>query len=224
MITLRIMKKFKALSHSFFAIALLFSTLSASLCHASERRFEIPAELRNRLDELARDRKIISSSTRDGSLFIADASAVLYGNAEKILKKAAEYDRFVEMDMPHLDISKVVDRAGPDQIYVFSKLSYLMLKSSQYMEVRLTPGVGVDWEMTPQRPNWEWSASSLFRVSEGSFYAEDLPGGKVFVRYFMKNDLDIPLSGLLGGFIRSELESGAADVIKILAREAGFQQ
>ena len=208
----------------FTFISTITLILNTTLCIASERRFEIDSKLRSRLEEMEKKHLILSSSSRDGDVFIVDASGVFSGDLESILQKAAQYDRFVQMEMPHLDISTVVERKSNELLYVFSKMSYLMLKSSQYMEVRVSPGVGVDWEMVPKRPHWSFDVSSSFKRTDGSFYAEKLPSGKIYVRYFMLCDLNVPLTGLLGGLIESSLRSGAADVIKILAKEAGFQQ
>jgi hypothetical protein len=78
----------------------------------------------------------------------------------------------------------------------------------------------MEWQLTPKRPEWPGTEASAFTQSNGSFYLEPLPDGAVYVRYYLSNDVNIPLSGLLSGLIQSQLRKGAADVIQTLARQA----
>jgi hypothetical protein len=42
----------------------------------------------------------------------------------------------------------------------------------------------------------------------------------VYVRYYLANDVNIPLAGLLGGIIQGQLRKGASDVIQVLVHQA----
>lgn len=210
-------------------IFLWVAIASASPASAFESRFEIDPSLRGRLSALARDRVTNISSSRQGDLYIADASAVLRIDAGRMFAAAVDYDRYVQFGMPRLNASRVVDRPAPDLFYVYSEMSYATMRSSQHMEVRVhrklgaSGSAGIEWQLTPARAHWP-AANPQFTRMDGSFYLEPLADGYVYVRYFLASRVDLPLSGLLSGLVQKSLRNGAADVITVLARQALLQQ
>ncbi|MGK5084819.1 SRPBCC family protein [Bdellovibrionota bacterium FG-1] len=196
------------------------------VAQAYDSRFGINPSVQNALLDLAQRHVTQTVSNRVGDLFSADASAVMDVDPAKVFAAGLDYDHFVQFGMPHLSESVLVERTSPDLFYVFSSMSYLSLHSSQYMEVRVHrnlggPGsAGVEWQLTPKQAGWPHRDSPAFNRMEGSFYVEPLSSGGVYMRYYLANRVDLPLTGLLSGFIQSSLRSGAADVIKALARQA----
>ena len=167
-----------------------------------------------------------TSSGRNGDLYWADASAVLNVDAAKLFAAALDYDDYVAFGMPHLNESHVVERDSPTYLFTWASMSIATLHSQHYFEVTVHPALaaagsqGMEWQLTPKRPSWPYTEASAFTQSNGSFYIEPLADGAVYVRYYLSNDVNIPLSGLLGGLIQSQLRKGAADVIMALVHQA----
>lgn len=178
------------------------------------------------LPQLSSNGAITTHSGRSGNLYNADASAVLRVNADKLFAAAQDYNDYVKFGMPYLNDSHVVDHTPPDLLYTWASMSIAVLHSEHYLEVKIHPslndtgGRGMEWQLANKRPEWPYPQASGFNVSNGSFYIQPLQDGTVYVRYYLSNDVSLPLSGLLSGIIQSELRKGAADVISVLARQA----
>jgi hypothetical protein len=178
------------------------------------------------LQQLESNATTSTSSGRNGNIYWADASAVLHADAAKLFAAAQDYDRYVEFGMPHLNDSHVVERDSPELLFTWASMSIITLHSQHYLEVLVHPSLGADgsrgmeWQLAPKKPEWPYVNAPGFTRSDGSFYIQPLQDGTVYVRYYLSNDVDVPLGGLLSGVIQSQLRKGAADVIMVLARQA----
>jgi hypothetical protein len=197
--------------------------------HALDPHLAMEPSAKARLGEMASKHITLVGSTRNGNLFSADASAVLKVDAAKLFAAALDYDHYVKFGMPHLNESHLVERASPDLLYVFSSLTYNSLNSRQYMEVRVhrtldVPGaMGIEWEKTPKRANWPYADNNAFNRTDGTFYVQPLADGNTYVRYYLSNNVDLPMLGVLSGIIQRALRGGASDVIMVLANQAPVQ-
>jgi ribosome-associated toxin RatA of RatAB toxin-antitoxin module len=181
------------------------------------------------LGELPANGSALAHSGRSGSLFWADASAVLRANPAKLFAKAKDYDHYVQFGMPHLNASKVMEHDSDELIYTWTSMSYVGLQSEDYLEVRIHDAfdnrgtMGMEWQQAVPKPSWPTNNSKFYRF-DGSFYVQPLDDGKVYVRYYLTNGVNMSLAGLLSGFIQSQLRKGAAEVIMKLAEAAQAQQ
>ena len=89
-------------------------------------------------------RPIVKKSVR-GKLIQVDSSAVLSRvSVEKLLTKSLEFDRYVQMGMPHLRASQIVERSQPESLtYVWSHMVLsamgLPMSSKHYIRVHQLP-------------------------------------------------------------------------------------
>lgn len=178
------------------------------------------------LSQLASSGTTTTSSGRNGNLYYADASSVLHVDADRLFAAAQDYDHYVQFGMPHLNEAHVVERDSPELLFAWASMSIAVLHSQHYLEVHIHPrlndfgGRGMEWQLADKKPGWPYNEASAFSHSDGSFFIQPLQDGTVYVRYYLSNDVNLPLSGLLSGIIQSQLRKGASDVITMVARQA----
>lgn len=178
------------------------------------------------LPQLEESASTSTSSGHNGNIYWADASAVLHVDAAKLFAASQDYDQYVQFGMPHLNESHVVEHESPDVLFTWASMSIFTLHSQHYLEVHMHPSLsvegsrGMEWQLAPKQPDWPYNNAPGFTRSDGSFYIEPLSDSSVYVRYYLSNDVNLSLGGLLNGVIQSQLRKGAADVIMVLARQA----
>jgi len=211
------------MKHSLLILAIVLSTNSA---WAFNTRFGIDPAVQGKLAQLKASGMTSTRAGHNGDVFWADSSAVVANaDAGRLFQSALDYDDYVSFKMPHLSACHVVERDGADLLYVWSSMSILTLSSQDYLEVHVHPDLGMapgargmEWQLADKKASWPYPQDPAFKHSDGSFYIEPLAdGGGIYVRYFLSNEVSIPLPGfLINGTIESQLSSGAAQVIKTL--------
>jgi hypothetical protein len=204
------------------AVLFLFQALSA---FAFESRFEIDRSLK--LDELARSGKISVRTVRERSVYRSDASAVLTrASLERLQAAAADFDHYQEMGMPNVRASCVVSRAG-DHLYIWTHMAAAGQDSRHYLEVRIEKGLaasgasGIQWQLTRRQGDWKYPDDPAFERLDGSWYMEPLPGGAVYVRYFLAAVIDTGVPDFIVDWVaKRQFSDGVVRVIEVLARQA----
>lgn len=206
----------------FTALMVALTLFSPSSLHAYESMFELDPKVD--VAKLKSSGEIVLRTSRTGEVFRADASAVLTGvDLKQLLKVSADFDRYAKMGMPNLKESQVVSRQG-DLLYMWSYMATLGLVSRHYYEVRLHPH-GSEWELASRRTSWPYEESTPFTRNEGSWFVKELPGGGIYVRYYIVASADLILpAATLEHVMKKQLGTGARQVIQILAREAAVRQ
>lgn len=202
--------------------------LSSAAVHAFETRFEIDPSVN--VEQLSQTREIAVHTESLGDIIHSDASAVLRVDFKRLEYVSADYDRYVEMKMPNVKKSKIVERAG-DTVYTFTQMSAFGKSSKHYLEVLLLPMIGnqgaagSQWQLTPRRTQWPFEEKSLFTRLDGSWFMQPLPDGTIYVRYFLaaRFNLDNIPEDLVIWVAKKQLGDGVKQVIQTLARQAALQ-
>jgi ribosome-associated toxin RatA of RatAB toxin-antitoxin module len=191
-----------------------------------ETRFEINAEIFNQL----RVGEVQVSTHESRGVFYADASAILHANPSQLLEIALDYESYPRLQMPTVVQCRIVERASPDLLYMWSQTTSNGVTSRHYNEVQVIRQInankasGIKWELTPKASRWTHVQKTSFKRFDGSWFVEPLKDGRVYVRYFLAADFDTGLPDfIMGGMIRRELGNNVRRVIQILAREAALQ-
>ncbi|MGZ3697586.1 MAG: hypothetical protein ACXWP5_05735 [Bdellovibrionota bacterium] len=203
-------------------LTLLFSVSAL----ADEARLERDSSVN--LDALRSGGKTVVSISHPDSTYRVDASAVLSNvDFDRLVAASSDYNRYVQMGMPNLKESHVVDTDEPaNELWVWSKMQISVISSQHYLEVQLLPDLaggakGMQWHQVPKQPDWNYEASSKFDQLDGSFYVEPEADGTIYVRYFLAVRINAPLpDGLIQGIVKNNLRSGVIQVIQVLAQQA----
>ena len=172
-----------------------------------------------------------TTSGASGNIYWADASAVMHVDAARLFAAAQDYDHYVAFGMPHLNESHVVERDSPEVLFTWASMSIATLHSQHYLEVHVHPSLesagdaagsrGMEWQLASKRPEWPYTeAPGVHPQRRIILHPTRYRMERFYVRYYLSNDLDNPLGGLLSGLIKTQLRKGAADVIHAHARQA----
>jgi hypothetical protein len=203
----------------------LFLLLIALPVSAYETRFEIDKSLN--LNDLANSGQVQIKLNKTKGVYYTDASAVLNTDAETLLRLSTDYDHYKEMGFPNVEASRVVERVNDSHLYTWTHMSTSGVTSKYYLQVLISWGlnpagaIGIQWEQARRKPNWPYEDKSAFSRFDGSWYLETISPGKVYLRYFVAADIDLPLPGfLIDGIVKKQLKDGVRDLIQLLARKA----
>jgi hypothetical protein len=212
----RSFRRFLALLGVITPVALAVATGSVG---ASETR--MGRDPRVSLDTLKREQKVRVTVSRAGGVYQIDASALLLGaDPSKLRTASSDFDRYVDMGMPNLKASRIVERQG-NRLWTWSHLSTSGQTSKHYYEVELLPE-GSTWFQVPRRAGWTLPDDSAFRRNEGSWFMEPLADGSIYVRYFLLLEIDSSIPDFIIDLVAGQkLATGVKDVVRVLARVAG---
>jgi hypothetical protein len=192
------------------------------------------------LSDLAARGTPLVSSGRDGGMYWADASAVLSRvSVEKLFAAAQDYGHYTDFGMPYLNQSRIVEKQTPEHLFTWASMTYriagISISSQYYLEVNVRSrldnrgGRGMEWQIVPKKREWSYADNhSRFSKNDGSFYILPLANGRVYVRYYVTSDIQVPL-GRVGRFfggnkvIQGALRQGASSVITALAKQAAVR-
>jgi len=161
-----------------------------------------------------------------GKRIQVDSSAILpQVSVDKLLERSLDFDRYVQMGMPHLRESVIVGRSESESmIYVWSHMVLsamgIPMSSKHYLRVHQLP-TGSEWELVPKRPSWTKEESSAMNTLDGSWYVESLGNNEAYVRYWLALEPDVSPS-LVDVVVGGQLQRGVSKVIQVLAREAAL--
>jgi hypothetical protein len=141
------------------------------------------------------------------------------------LSKALDFNRYVQMEMPHLRESVIVERSPSESmLYVWSHMvlsvGIIPLSSKHYLRVHQLP-TGSEWELVAKRPNWSREENSAMNTLDGSWYVEALGENEAYVRYWLALEPDVSPS-VVDLVVGGQLQRGVAKVIQLLARAAAL--
>lgn len=235
------------MSRSFFHLAgpALISLIFAAHAGAGETRLGVD---RNKdIDELIRTGEVSVRTTENDGVYRTDASAVLNADFATLYRASADYDRYVEMGMPYLRASVVLDRTGD----ILHTWNWMKLKKGPFSqtskhcyEVRLhaalpTDAAGSQWELhpcrgatprrIPSRHRDDYEDDPAFSRMEGSWYMKrlaDAPDGtpRIYVRYFFEAVFDTGIPDFIVRWVaRRQLTDGVREVIHTLAKESAVE-
>lgn len=220
-------------------VQVLVCFFSTSAAFAYDSRFEINPKID--LQKLTALNQPLVTSYRNGAVLYVDASAILHVDIEKLTKVSADYNRYVEMKLPNLEKSAIVEKnSAGDLLYIFSHMTVdvgpITKDSKHYLEVRLEKdlnskgGRGSQWQQVPRAKAWPFGESSQFSRLDGSWYMQPLKADangrpNVYVRYFLAADFDTSAPDFLVDKVaKSKLASGVRGVIEALAKAAALRQ
>lgn len=202
--------------------------LALSAANAGEARFERDMNLD--LDELAASGKVTVSVVESGGVFRSDASAVLRVESQRLFAVAADYDRYVEMGLPHLKTARVVQGAfAESSLVAWFEMSGLGQVSKHYLNVSFEralsqSALGMAWALVTKAPEWPFADEPAFSLFDGSFYIlplGDAYPGQVYVRYFAAGDPITSLPpALIKGIVKKQFSSAAVRAIEIFGAQA----
>lgn len=208
--------------------ALSWAGLALNAAHAGETRFARDMTLD--LDELAASGKVTVSVVESGGVFRSDASAVLSVDPHRLFAVAADYDRYVEMGLPHLKSARVVQGSAADGgLVAWFEMSGLGQVSKHYLDVRLEralpdSALGMAWVLAAKAAAWPFVDEPAFSLFDGSFYIlplGDAYPGQVYVRYFAAGDPITSLPpALITGIVKKQFSSAAVRAIEIFGAQA----
>jgi len=226
-------------------IALAGGVFTPVLSLAFDSRIGIDPE-RN-LPELIRTQQVWVETKRSGGVIHSNASAVLKNvDLSKLVDVTVAFDRHVEYEMPNFIAGAVLDcrpvSSNQDMMLAWIHMTSTGQSSRHYMDVRITKSFPasppdkraalVEYQLARPRPlftrpnNSVYLDDSAFSRLDGSWYFEELPGGYVYVRYFVATIVDpgFPVPAALVTFVvRNEASKGVRQVIQRLARLAAVR-
>lgn len=216
------------IQYSSAIVALVLSGLSlfnASLSNAFDGRHSRDPEVSFERLRSQLGRPVVRKVVR-GKRIQVDSSAILpQVSIDKLLARSLDFNRYVQMGMPHLRESVIVERSESESmIYVWSHMVLsamgIPMSSKHYLRVHQLP-TGSEWELVPKRPNWSKEESSAMNTLDGSWYVESLGNNEAYVRYWLALEPDVSPS-LVDVVVGGQLQRGVSKVIQVLAREAAL--
>ncbi len=158
--------------------------------------------------------------TYQGGNYYSDASALISGVSKaKLMAVAADYDHYVEMKMPNVVVSRVVERQS-NTLFTFTQMSYRGQVSKHYLEVRNSENA-MEWQLTDKQPQWLFDEDSSFARLDGSWYVEKLEDGNTYARYYLSADFSSHIPEFIIRWVaRRQFTEGVRQVIEQLANAA----
>ncbi len=171
------------------------------------------------------------SAKWDGHTVRIDASAVGDADFTELYELAGDYDAYKRLRMPYVDNAKLIERRTDGKLWVWSQMTLSVpgpdQTSQHYLEVSKVKfangALGNSWVLVrmPKDSNLKDWDNPKFKKLDGSWYQEQLPSGRTYIRYFLSADID---SGIPAFLIRKigggQMSDGVRGVIRTLAQEA----
>ncbi len=201
------------------------------------KRWEVDPSWKDSITEPSEPKVKVSYGEKTADL---DASTVVNADIAKLFEGSLDYDRYVEMGMPNVIKSVVMER-HPDKklMYVWYKTRVAGQVSEQYLEVTYEPEISaegqdagtptgriaaISWKQVKAKPEWKHPDRSVFSSMAGSLYLKAASLKAVYIRYFNRGVIDTAWPDLFVGIAipYKEIEQDARKMFQILGQKAAF--